>query len=425
MIVSAGRRRRLLACRISMGIVTLLLAAWAARDATAALASHRDPAAALALSPHDPVALAGVADAQIDAAIGNPTVARRVEGLALSSLRARGINAPALRLLAFVADLKGQEAHARALAHLSERVSRRELGTQMWLIENAVRAGDVRGALRHYDLALRVSPETGRLLYPILNSALTNGTIRHPFVRMLRADPPWMPGFISHAVDQEGDIRPLAQAVIAAGGLPKTARYAELRGRLIDKLALRNEVGPVLAVARFLAPAALLRTLAPLASTTDATLAPLAWQFIAGDRASASLDGAEAISIQADAADPALVARKLLALEPGRWRLLYRLDAWEKPVGEVSIVWHCGTSALAPRIGGGRLIFGQDATLSVVVSRSCPAQLVAVMASGDGRPALRASLTRLELARIGGLSTPRDAVDCHRPRVSSQKQEGC
>ena len=79
---------------------------------------------------------------------------------------------------------------------LIERMSRRDLPTQVWLIEERVRRDDIAGALRHYDIALRTGPEASERLFPVLIAATANDGIVGPLTALLRTDPPWRTSYL-------------------------------------------------------------------------------------------------------------------------------------------------------------------------------------------------------------------------------------
>src|SRR3546814_3599342 len=70
-------------------------------------------------------------------------------------------------------------------------------------IELAVAQGDISGALRHYDIALRTKKNAPELLFPVLTSALPDPAIRTELVKTLGGQPKWAAGFIHHAARSE------------------------------------------------------------------------------------------------------------------------------------------------------------------------------------------------------------------------------
>ncbi|PXA97214.1 hypothetical protein DMC47_14970 [Nostoc sp. 3335mG] len=102
----------------------------------------------------------------------------------------------ALETLGLNADTRGDTVAARRYFTHAQRLSRRSLRTQLFMIENAVQRGDIPGALHQYDITLRVLPALGDLLYPVLASASTDPEIRRELVKTLVGRPLWSDSFI-------------------------------------------------------------------------------------------------------------------------------------------------------------------------------------------------------------------------------------
>jgi hypothetical protein len=105
----------------------------------------------------------------------------------------------AINVLAFQAQLRGNGTAAdRAFAYAA-RLSRRELGPQIWAIEDAVNRGDIDAALDHYDIALRTQADAQPMLFPTLAAALAERRIADRLARILRAGPVWGSEFVDYA----------------------------------------------------------------------------------------------------------------------------------------------------------------------------------------------------------------------------------
>jgi hypothetical protein len=128
------------------------------------------PAAALSFVPNESVALASRADQIFFANPKAPPL--EVERLAQAALLHQAINPKALRLLGYVAETKGDSVIAEKYVRMAAKLSRREPGAQLWLIEAAARTGNIPQTLVHYDIALRTKPDTQTILYPRLLSAI-------------------------------------------------------------------------------------------------------------------------------------------------------------------------------------------------------------------------------------------------------------
>jgi len=121
----------------------------------------------------------------------------RADVLARQALRQDPTAVTAASTLGIDAQIRGDARAARRLFAYSERLSRRDLQTQLWQIETAVAAGDIPGALRHYDIALRTKTQSWDLLFPILASASADGQVRGPLIRTLASKPLWAEPFIN------------------------------------------------------------------------------------------------------------------------------------------------------------------------------------------------------------------------------------
>lgn len=138
------------------------------------------------------------ASADANAALGDRLIQNdtagtreRITQLAARSLRRQPVNPIAPRLLGLEAAQHGDTRKASRLIRYAETMSRRDLSTQVALIEDHVSRSDVAGALLHYDRALK-SSNTGRaLLIPILARAADDPAIWRPLTSILVTRPQW------------------------------------------------------------------------------------------------------------------------------------------------------------------------------------------------------------------------------------------
>ncbi len=161
--------------------------------------ARRSPAIALKWNPDSTDANNRLADGMLQS--GNPAhVAKRVTALAERSIRRQPVNPAAARLLGVAAAANGQERHAQKLMQYAEAMSRRDLPTQLWLIETSVTQGNVLNALRHYDRAMKTSVSGRTILFPILISAAADRAIWEPLVGVLVDRPQWWRPFVVQLV---------------------------------------------------------------------------------------------------------------------------------------------------------------------------------------------------------------------------------
>lgn len=111
----------------------------------------------------------------------------------------------AVATLGFQAQLRNDTVAARRLFTYSQLLSRRDLQTQIWAIEDAVARGDVPTALRHYDIALRTTKSAPDLLFPVLAKAIAEPNVRQNLARMLAEKPGWGPQFVTYLANSGGD----------------------------------------------------------------------------------------------------------------------------------------------------------------------------------------------------------------------------
>lgn len=132
------------------------------------------------------------------------------EPLAISPIVALGMDAQS----------RGDLPAARRLFAHSDAVSRRNLITRLWLIEDAIAREDIPGAVRNYDIALRTSNTAAQVLFPILAAAIADPQISAAVLPVLARRPAWAPHFISY--------------VASSGPEPK------VRARFLRSLATRG-----------------------------------------------------------------------------------------------------------------------------------------------------------------------------------------
>lgn len=175
----------------------------------AAVLQNDNPEQALRLAPRDGRVLATFSRTLIGM---NATADERARasGVARRALSEDPTAIGALTTLGLDAQLAGNISIARRLFIYSEHLSRRDIPTQLWEIEDAVSRGDIDTALTHYDTALRVSHTAPDLLFPVLASAISDPAIRLATVRTLARRPEWTNNFITYISGKGADPRSTA-----------------------------------------------------------------------------------------------------------------------------------------------------------------------------------------------------------------------
>lgn len=184
------------------GVVTLVfalsLAFAAGRQAIIQSMAKTAPNMVLRLAPANAAAL----DALYRANLARPAGATNNPGYwvqqAKDALRIAPLSSAMLRLIA--TDPARTSRQTAALLQLAERVSRRDVFTQLGLIETAVEANRIDLALRHYDRALSIYPGLRPILFSVLSSAIDNDAVRHGVVALAVQQRPWIEDFLGFAV---------------------------------------------------------------------------------------------------------------------------------------------------------------------------------------------------------------------------------
>ncbi|HTU12685.1 MAG TPA: O-antigen ligase family protein [Allosphingosinicella sp.] len=134
---------------------------------------------------------------------------------AQAALQREPVNAVAARTLAFLAASQRDEARSIRLMHYAETLSRRDIPTQLWMIETSVRRNDIIGALTHYDRALRTSESARDLLFPILIQAAASEGVTPRLAQLVAARPGWWQPFLVRLA-AEGESAAAIEAIVAA-----------------------------------------------------------------------------------------------------------------------------------------------------------------------------------------------------------------
>lgn len=312
---------------------------------------------------------------------GDHTQART---LARAALRGDATVVAAVATLGLVAEVAGDRGGARRLFAYSERLSRRDLTTQMWALENAVGRGDIRGALRHYDIALRTSPESADVLFPVLAAASANVQVRAALVHLLAGSPAWAAPFVNYMADNGKE--PLVNAALlrevsrAGFAVPASARAAVVttltRAGYADEAWIFYTAGRRLDRRRSRDPAFTGDTSAPT---------PLDWMPVESPGINASIQRADrggVFEFSAPASVGGPVLQQLQLLPPGRYRLTGHAVGISQADGERpywSITCHDGREfgrVEFPDVTGTRGWFGG----AFVIPAGCGIQMLQLIA---------------------------------------------
>jgi hypothetical protein len=371
---------------------------------------QQNPDMALRFVPDHPLALSHKAD-ELFAEKQDPATLAKVEAMARESLHGGALNPVAIRLLGYVADVRGDRTRARELMLLSQKVSRRDFGTQLWLIEDAVARNDKKQALFHYDIALRTTPSSFPILLPTLTGALDDPEVRAGLVPHIRAAPPWLASFLTEAITTSANPANVADVLVKAGGLPDRDSYPGISNSLLQKLATSSKFSAFrqyyLSLKGSKAPTL---TTASLNNFTVNLRYPAAgWQIadrpaIGGSFTQADDKGQSMLTAFAGSGERGELMRKYLFLAPGSYRFAARHEAQETaPDSEVRWDLQClsasGNTArwfVATPVRQGRFDTAQDFSLGP----DCVTQmLILKVAGGSGQLGAEFTVRSVDIVR--------------------------
>lgn len=313
-------------------------------------------------------------------------VARR---LAQQALGREPANAAAARNLGLAYTLDGKLTEAARAFAYAERQSRRDLPTQLWLIEARVQADDVPGALRHYDRAMRTSIDARELLLPTLIGAVQDPAIATAVGRMVAGRPNWWSSFTDALVGQSQGadaITRILPALRLDPAKPDEARQISVGLRHMVDLAAIPRAFALYRQVRGLS----VSKVPPLRGgdfEVHPALAPFEWQFVDEEgrqgvrEARDGAQGGYALSIYGDRAGE--VARQLMVLPAGRYRLagLVGSVASDVPQPSIAVICAANTAVLTtvPLPRGARNTFEAD----FQVPAGCNAQWLFIYTAGS------------------------------------------
>jgi hypothetical protein len=224
--------------RILVILVFFSLAYLAGSSALVNATRASNPAIALSMDENDSSALVMQADQRLNETAKKGKIFDS-SSAAIRSLGKESINARAIRILGFSADIHNNQKLAERLNLLAHRLTRREANAQLWLLERAVQRNDLRTVLVRYDELLCTNMKLQPILFPKLAEALSDPELRHAFAPYIRKSPIWLGGFVGFALGQP-NADALSSLIRQAGGLPKAEPFRVLETYLLGELFTRK-----------------------------------------------------------------------------------------------------------------------------------------------------------------------------------------
>jgi hypothetical protein len=345
---------------VRLGIFLVVFAALAfvaAKDAAVATFRTTAPTRVLAMGVKDGQVLARMYIAKLAATELKQPLADSERRDLIQSLSGGPLNRRVLRNLALDSEIRNDDERARRLMRLASRVSRRDIATQLWLVNDAVRREDLNGVLTHYDAALSTRNQAYEVLLPTMTQALIHPQFRAELIPLLRAERPWVESFISYAVTYAPTVGPMATLIEEAGELPNEDELRPMLSHLLYKLVEEGQISEArrFAVAVLEADPEVLKLPGLTEATVDPAFDPLTWSLNEGADLTAYLsdDGQIEIRVTSDRWQPA--AWRVFEGDPGRYELAFSSIS---PRGSASA--SSRLTATCVRRGGQLALFEKD-----------------------------------------------------------------
>lgn len=396
---------------VAAAVVALPLAYVASTSALAVIARTADPERAVSLAGEDPLALARLAQSgvsqkgQVDQA--------KVTEFGRRSVAAQGLNPRAIELLGTAAAARGELGKAKRLFALSNAQSRRNLTTQIWLIEEAVQANDVPRAFVHYNAALRTRTGSHNLLFPVLTAALEDRRLWPAFTPYIDPSNRWLGGFFRHAFRQTPNPEAFAQLLAQAPVVLTSSEMESLQGELLRRLISRGSLEHARTLYMHLpgASAATFSSAELTGASADARYAPISWMLFQREGVSAHFqrEGAEnemAMAFTIDEAPAGMLARKLVVTPPGAYSLSARISA-KTAAADVVLTWSVmcqrgERTTLLERVSANLGETARQVQLPVRIPASCPSVMIDLSVAGGGEGSeVELDIDRVSFTRTG------------------------
>ena len=364
---------------------------------------NKNPAVALKFMPEESGALAARADHIYFENPKNPPAAGRI--LAINALRAQAINPRALRVLGYYEEAIGDKSVAGPLIREAAKLSRREPGAQLWLIDASVRLGKPQEALNHYDILLRTKPSSQNILFDRLIAAIEFPEIQSGLKPYFRSQTTWPVQFLAYATAKGNNLPALVNVLTVTGGLKDSEivreQYRVLLLNLVDKQHYFDARRLYLELLK--ADPTLLTD--PRFNSADVTgkYGPIGWTMsvepdAGGGFSQRSKDASPALTVFADTSATRRVANRLLFLKPGNY--IFTAQLADVHIGEGGFIrW----GLLCPTQQSQPLNWTQDSVGSSItghfqITANCPVQqLNLTLAGGTAKTGTEATITSVVL----------------------------
>ncbi|MXP13319.1 hypothetical protein GRI44_00910 [Altererythrobacter confluentis] len=259
----------------------------------------------------------------------------------------------------FLLSLKSEKNRIKVL-EASQAIDQRNRLAGMVLLQDALQRDDLPGIFPLIDRMSRLEPEIAAEIVKAFTTSLNYPSSMLPLAQALRSNPPWATSFWRNVPDSD----------------PALANFMQLRGELapaVDVQSDTNLIRVLVTKERFSEAFEVYRKVRHTSSQTKGHVdagqfPPLDWDFAKGRDANARLAPSGQLDVFVDQGSSGDLARKLVMLSPGIYKLDGRLEKTQGS-GNLSAELRCA-SAGVQETQWERQLLGQEVSWRVS-SRAC------------------------------------------------------
>lgn len=339
-------------------------------------------------------------------------ILRRFKPQLLETVRTSALNAASLRALSMIAASNGHNGEARKLLDLAHKVSRRDILTELSLIESSVQTGDLRATTLYYDEALSTNYGIWSQLFPILQNAMDEPQIRDEVARFIAAGRSWTMPFLSYVVNSGRSPEPAALAILDARRGSRLVQLDELDAPMIRALAVARSYQTLsryfLSISN--APKSALADISFNKETSNQQFAPITWAVSQDPDVEATIGTDDeskrsVLEFSVGSGKSAIIVEKIAFLPAGTYLMDTKAETTDVSAGAMAQISVTCNSALTQKLvwqsnnlANARVL---DVRSKFVVDQSCPvAGFTLKAAGGDSQVGLAMRLQSLNLSKI-------------------------
>ncbi|GGE03257.1 hypothetical protein GCM10011515_23600 [Tsuneonella deserti] len=290
------------------------------------------------------------------------------------SIQSQGLNGPALRNAGLSMVIAHRPDAARRYFLLAEKTGRRDAMVDLALFEDAIRRGNIARGLALLDRALRVNENVQEVVFPALTKVLANREVANQIAPTLaRAD--WTGDYAAFATSHSAATPVLGQVVtdhpeVAAGLDPARQRT------LVRKLVQMGRAGLAVSTYESLTGQRTATTQVAEPFIIKDGWPPIDWEIATGGQITIGPAAEGGISFTITRGGEHVIARRLLRLAPGPYRILAKTPEPPKSLQDVGLridlkCANTSTELTALKLGDGS---PDAADKSFSVPEGCPLQ---------------------------------------------------